>query len=147
MSAKSEPAWVLDPPSAYDIVACWYPERHKKDSPGPASRPGLVTQVLRGEQTGRFACRVAFGTKKLKIVQRSHLDLIIQNSEHLDQLGLGMATRFDLDLIAFLPWGVEFFDCWTGYRSPIIGSLTEDYIREYAFLMMRRESASSGDEV
>ena len=146
MSAKGEPTWVSDPPSAYDIVACWYPERHKTGSPGPALRPGLVVQVLRGAKTGQIACRVAYGTKKLKIVQRGHLDLIVQNSEHLSQLGLGMATRFDLDLMAVLPWGTEFFGCWGGYPSPLIGSLTEVYIKEYAFLMMRRRSASPEED-
>jgi hypothetical protein len=146
MSEKSEPGWVLTPPSAYDIVACWYPERQSPDDPGPALRPGLVTHVLRGETTGRFACRVAYGTKKLKIVQRTGLDIIVQNSQHIRELGLSRATRFDLDLTVVVPWGTEFFGCWTRYPTPIIGSLTETYIKEYAYLMMRRASAQPDDD-
>jgi hypothetical protein len=25
-TTSAKPAWTLSPPSAYDIVACWYPE-------------------------------------------------------------------------------------------------------------------------
>jgi hypothetical protein len=140
MSANAEPAWVKRPPAAYDIVACWYPEREKRE-PGPDLRPGLVTQVLQSPRTGLIACRIAYGTKRLKIAKRSHIDLIIQNFEHLGQLGLRMATRFDLELTVILPWGTDFFGCWTGYHSPLIGSLTEDYIKEYAYRMMLLQSA------
>ena len=36
-----------------------------------------------------------------------------------------------------LPWNEEFFGCWAGRKSPIIESLTEACIRDYAFLMMK----------
>jgi hypothetical protein len=69
------------------------------------------------------------------------LDLIIQNAADLNQFGLVRATRFDLDNIArALPWTAEFFGCCTGYRTPVIGSLTKDYIKTYAYLMMSRGS-------
>lgn len=96
--------------------------------------------VLQGRSSGAFACRVVYGTKALKIVKRQTVDLIIQHTPHLHQMGLARPTRFDLDCIATLPWNEEFFGCWTGYRSPVIGTLTEHYIREYAYIMMKRQS-------
>ena len=90
-----------------------------------------------------YACDVAFGTKNLKLFKREHLDLIIQNSAHLRQLGLHRATRFDLDLISTLPWTKEFFGCWQGYAAPVIGALTADYIKEYAYQMLRRQSVGT----
>jgi hypothetical protein len=95
---------------------------------------------LQGKKTRAFACRVAYGTKILKIIKRQAVDLIIQHQGDLDQIGLPRPTRFDLDRIVTLPWGEPFFGCWTGYPTPKIGSLTEKYIREYAFLMMKRQS-------
>lgn len=103
-------------------------------------RPTLVLTVLEDEKSGMFACEVAFGTKNLKLMQRQHLDLIIQNAAHLRQFGLYRATRFDLDQKVILPWTSEFFGCWDGYSTPVIGALTEDYLRDYAFLMLRRQS-------
>jgi hypothetical protein len=55
-------------------------------------------------------------------------------------MGLASPTRFDLDHVATLPWNEEFFGGWSGHQTPTIGSLTEEYIREYAFLMMKRLS-------
>ena len=71
-------------------------------------------------------------------MERQHLDLIIQNAAHLRQLGLYSASRFDLDLVGTLPWTEEFFGCWTDYNSPVISALTETYIKEYGYQMMRR---------
>jgi len=103
----------------------------------------MVIAVLQGKKSGHFACRVAYGTKKLKIVQRQHLDVIIQNAGHLRQFGLGRATRFDLDYVSSLPWLSDFFGCWSNYPTPVIGALTEIYIREFAYLMMRRQTPQS----
>ena len=129
------------PPSAFDIVTCWYPDDEGDPNTGEKLRPCLVTSVLAGKTTGLSACKVAFGTRTLKLVQRGHLDLIIQDATHLRQMGLARPTRFDLDQIALLPWSPTFFECWTGHSSPIIGSLIEAYVKDYAFLMMRRGSA------
>lgn len=136
---ESEPAWTRSRPAAYDIVTCWFPEAGKP-AQDPKLRPCLVTAVLRDEESGRFACRLVYGTTSLKIVHRQHLDLIIQNTVDLDQVGLARATRFDLDNTAVLPWASEFFGRWAGYATPRIGALTETYIRDYAFLMMKRRS-------
>jgi hypothetical protein len=139
-STSAKPAWTLAQPSAYDIAACWYPQDEAQDKPGPDLRPALITQVLQGKATGQFACRVAYGTTILKIIKRKDLDLIIDQPSDLDQIGLPRPTRFDLDRVTLLPWEPPFFGCWSGYRSPKLGSLTEKLQREYAWLMMRRSS-------
>jgi hypothetical protein len=97
----------------------------------------LVTAVLQGQTTGAYACRVAYGTKTLNIIKRQIVDLIIQRPHFV---GLPRPTRFDLDHILLLPWQRPFFGCWRGYSSPKVGALTEEFIREYAFLMMKRLS-------
>jgi hypothetical protein len=136
-STSGDPAWLASPPAAYDIVACWYPESENPDAPGPELRPALVVAVLKGKRTGNFSLRVAYGTKILKIIKRQTIDLIIQNPQ---DVGLPRPTRFDLDRVILLPWGPPFFGFWSGYATPKIGSLTETYIREYAFVMMKRAS-------
>lgn len=134
----SDPPWVASPPSAYDIVACWYPEHDKPNEPGPELRPALVIRVWQGKTTGSYACDVAYGTKQLKIVKRRTVDLIIENPQ---AVGLPRPTRFDLDQIGRkFPWGPPFFGTWEGYQTPKIGELTEAYIREYAFIMIKRQS-------
>lgn len=135
----SKATWQTSKPSRFDIVTCYYPEGDLK-KPGLTLRPGLVLRVLQNEQTMQYACDVAFGTKNLKLTSRQHLDLIIQNAEHLRQLGLYRATRFDLDNVVTLPWNEEFFGCWTNRGSPVLSSLTEDYLKEYAYLMLKRGS-------
>jgi hypothetical protein len=96
---------------------------------------------LQGESTGAFACRVAYGTKILKIIKRQTVDLIIQSTSDLAQIGLPRPTRFDLDRIVTLPWEPPFFGCWSGYATPKIGALLEAHIKDYAYLMMKRHSA------
>lgn len=140
MPAQSEPAWCRAPPSPFDIAAAWFPEKGS-EAPGLKLRPSLVLAVYQDENSGMYACDVAFGTKNLKLFKREHLDLIIQNSSHLREFGLHRATRFDLDLVITVPWTTEFFGCWRGHSSPVIGTLTTDYIKEYAYQMLRRQSA------
>lgn len=71
---------------------------------------------------------VAVGTSNLKSTRRMHRDLIIQNSESMRRMGLSMATRFDLDRIAELPWSREWFPIPNARHTPIIGSLDRDHI-------------------
>ncbi len=143
MSGASEPSWTRAPPAAYDIVACWYPETGGTAGASNAKlRPCLITSVLSDpDEPNLFFCRVAYGTNTLKIVQRQRLDLIVQVPADVREVGLAKATRFDLNNVAILPWTNEFFGCWSGYFTPRIGALSEHYIRDYAFLMMRRNSA------
>lgn len=99
-----------------------------------------VTHVLQARDSGRFACRIVFGTTNLKVDQRRHLDLIIEEADHLSAIGLARATPFDLDSVAILPWNSRFFGCWSGYPTPILGPLIENDVKEYAYLMMKRRS-------
>ena len=123
------PKWLTQPPSAFDIVTGYFPESKPKGA--LRLRPCLVLDVLRGKESGQIACRIAYGTKNLKFVQRRYLDLIIPNASDLNSMGLSTATRFDLDSrnTALLPWTEEFFGCWAGYNMPKICTLTEDYIK------------------
>jgi hypothetical protein len=101
-------------------------------------RPSLVVSILQNGDSDEYACQVIYGTKNLKLMSRERLDLIVQSAADLRQLGLHRATRFDLDKMVTLPWSPEFFGCWACFNTPVIGSLTEDYIKEYAYMMMRR---------
>ncbi len=66
--------------------------------------------------------------------------MIVQSVSDLNRMGLPVATRFDLDSHVDLPWTPEFFGCWSGKSSLVIGRLTGDYLIEYAFKMLRRRS-------
>ena len=135
----SPPKWLQQPPTAFDIVTAYYPETKPKGD--LRLRPCL--SVLQGKTSGGFALQVAYGTKHLKFQQRKSVDLIIQNHTHLQEHGLAMATRFNLDTdnIVVLPWTEEFFGCWTGRHHPRIGHLSENYIRDLAFSLMMRKMA------
>jgi len=141
MPADKPALWRGYVPAAYDIVTCRYPLSELPDRPGPKLRPCLVTAVLRRPADDMIACRVAFGTTSLRITQSVGRDLIIQDAADLSLMGLASPTRFDLGRLAVLPWSLQFFDCWTGYESPRLGTLLEAYIKEYAYCMMRRGSA------
>ena len=129
-----------DPPSAFDIVACFYPSRSDQLD---KLRPALVLNQYRDKKSDNFFCEVAYGTSALKLQKRKYIDLIIQKSADLDIIGLPRATRFDLDNTQILPWSYELFGCWSGYPSPLIGSLTDIYIKEYAYCMMYRQKLHS----
>jgi hypothetical protein len=96
-SSGKTAAWTLLPPAAYDIVTAYYPE-DDQDQPGPKLRPCLVMKVLQGKTSGIFACQVAYGTKELKIIKRQTVDLIVQNTAHVQQMGMARPTRFDFGL-------------------------------------------------
>jgi hypothetical protein len=134
----ADPSWIAQHPSVFDIVTCFFPEREGAEEM-PKLRPSLVLEVLKGRKTGAIACRIAYGTRNLKFVQRKDRDVIIQNAADLVLVGLPMATRFDLDNTLVLPWQPEFFGCWTGYDHPKIGQLTETYVKDYAYTMMLRQ--------
>lgn len=99
-----------------------------------------MTAVYQDTESGCYACEVAFGTKTLKTHQRRELDIIIVNSSDLDEIGLPIATRFDLDAEnrVVMEWIDGSFSPWKGYQSPKIGALTLEYQKEYAWLMAKR---------
>jgi len=140
LEPTSPPKWLSQPPSAFDIVTAYFPESKPKGA--LRLRPCLVLDVLRGKDSGMIGCRIAFGTKNLKFVQRQHLDLIVQNNADLNAMGLPMATRFDLDAknIVTLPWTQEFFGCWFGYHHPGLCSLPENYVKSYFYIMALRQA-------
>lgn len=139
--ASDEPAaeWYRRPPSAFDIVTCYFPEADPPPDGSTKLRPALVLSVLRESTSGKIALRIAYGTSVLKLLQREHLDLIIQNATDLRLVGLPRATRFDLDNTVVMPWCPPYFEAWPGYGTPVIGTLTEDYAKELAWLMLKRE--------
>lgn len=131
------PPWVDVLPSSYDIVTAYYPESKPKAE--LRLRPCLVIQVIEWED-GTKGCVVVFGTKHLKLAKRLHLDIIVGNSADIEQFGLSVATRFDLDSPVPLPWHPDAFGCWSGRSHPRIGTLSEKFIRDYAFKMLSRRS-------
>ncbi len=55
-------------------------------------------------------------------------------------MGLGVATRFvlDEDQLIMMPWRPPRFGCWSGRKSPRLGTLLADYRKDFARIMMRR---------
>lgn len=139
MDSEPPAEWFLRPPAAFDIVSARFPEKNPQPDGSFKLRPALVLTVLRDDSDGMVAARVAYGTSNLKLMQREGQDLIIQNAADLRVIGLPRATRFDLDEVLVMPWCPPHFDCWTGYESPVIGSLTGEYAREVAWLMLKRQ--------
>jgi hypothetical protein len=140
--------WPGVPPASYDIVACYYPESEPQPDGSDKLRPALVLNVFKDKAGGGWFIEVAYGTSNLKFTQRSHLDLIIQNASDLRDMGLAKATRFNLNKgdVVVLPWTPEFFGCWSDMDSPYIGTLTEDYLKDLAWLLFRRASGTEDEE-
>lgn len=137
----STPDWLALPPSRFDIVTGYYPET-KPEGGALKLRPLLVTKVLKSRVTGKIAVEVAYGTTNLKTWSRSDLDVIVQNSSDLDEMGLAASTRFVLDPgnLVILPWNQENFGCWSDRSSPRRGTLLLTYQKDFAYAMMRRLS-------
>ena len=139
MVSSSEYDWTTERPNAYEVVTAYFPETATEETDDWVKlRPCLIMNVNKGRTTGTIALKIAYGTRKLKFPSRGSIDLIIQNSKDLDDIGLPCATRFDLDNTVTLPWTHDYFGCWPNRVSPYIGSLTEFYIKEYAYRMMMR---------
>jgi len=121
-----------------DIVSAYFPETKPKGA--LRLRPCLVIRVYHNPEDGLFMCELAFGTKNLKTWSRIGQDVIIQNNNDLNECGLAVATRFDMDPAnrVPLPWNNLFFGCWTGNATPRIGSLPTDYQKDVAFILMKQ---------
>lgn len=130
--------WYRRAPAPLSIVTCYFPETDPEPDGSLKLRPALVLSILRDKGTGAIALRIAYGTSVLKLTRRLGVDLIIQNAVDMRIMGLPKATRFDLDEQVDLPYSTEFFACWEGYKTPVIGQLTEDYAKELAWLMYKR---------
>ncbi|WP_164634681.1 hypothetical protein [Rhodopseudomonas sp. BR0G17] len=125
-------------PRRYDIVWCRFP-LDDSGVPGNKLRPTIVRAVMRDTESSRSAVVVSYGTKRLKLGYRDGVDLVIQNSEQLDRLGLTMATRFDLDVLQRLPWAEEFFAPPPHNSQIITGCLNDDQIERFRKKLRRRE--------
>jgi hypothetical protein len=86
----------------------------------------------------RSAIKVSYGTTNLKWLMRGRVDLIIQNAAELAEIGLPMATRFDLDESNVLPWCAEFFCIPRGRSSIIVGHLNKTASQRLERILMRR---------
>ena len=127
----STPAWERNPPLIYNLVTGFFPEASPKETWATNPRPLLVCGVAQDKDTKTYFCRVAYGTTQN--LQKAHQeDLVVGNITRLNQLGLKRPTRFVLNTgrqMAILPWTVEFFRPWSGYKTPILGYLPEDIQR------------------
>lgn len=137
MASSPSYDWTTEVPNAYEIHTAYFPY-HNADGEGVKLRPCLIMNVYKGKTSGIYKLKIAYGTRKLKLPERN-CDLLIQNSRDLDDIGLPCATRFDLDLTAEVMWNEENFGCWEGRSSPYIGSLGEDYVKTYFYLMAMRQ--------
>lgn len=117
MAPSDKPRWVSRPPRVGNIVTCLYP-----GDPKGQLRPCLVLETQSGSK-GDLAVRVAYGTKSLDYETRGKIDLIIDKPIDIDTCGLAVATRFDLEETATVPWEPPLCDCWTGFATPTIGEL------------------------
>lgn len=133
------PAWTQRPPQAFDIVTGFYPEVSPTGGK-PKCRPLLVTDVLRKRATGEILCSVAYGTSSVRSAQFVGRHLIVGNTLDLDDCGLLHATRFNVDRSARVNqlWDPANFCTWSGKSTPVIGRLSEDLQKEFAYLMMKQ---------
>jgi hypothetical protein len=131
-------------PRLYDIVWCRFPEDDPFE-PGPKIRPALVRGIKVERTNSRGAVKVSYGTTKLKTLRRRRYDLIIQNAATLNEIGLPIATRFDLDLVNTLPWCAEFFCIPRGCRSITVGRLNAACMLQLENILRRRGIIPAGE--
>ena len=113
-------------PRLHYVVWCRLPTGNNgKTDWGRTVRPALVRGSERDRKSSRGRLLVSYGTTQLNQNKHRHLDLIIQNSERLQQLDLPMAVRFDLSLTNWLPWASEFFAPPQHSLYIVAGPLTE----------------------
>ncbi len=128
-------------PKPLDIVWCRFPVTGAPSKPGPKSRPGLVRALKLNKDQTKALIEVTYGTTKLKGDARP-LDLHIQNFRCIEACGLERATRFDLDLVVWMPWTKEYFEPAPGYSKTIIGHLDDDARMQLAALSVARRIRS-----
>lgn len=132
--------WETNPPSAFDIVTGYFPEANPRPE-GAVNRPLLILRTATDKQTGDIACKVAYGTKNLKTLTRGAEDFIVSNISLMNQLGLKYPTRFVLHPESnrmWMPWKRPHFEPWSGYDSPVIGSMDEDSAKEIVWRLASR---------
>lgn len=96
--------------------------------PGPKPRPAIVLNLAVDPDAGEAEVQLVYGTSKLKLHKRPR-DFFVTNVAEMDACGLSLATSFDLDNVAWIPWACQWFDALPGHTSPIIGRLSDHAIR------------------
>lgn len=86
------------------------------------------------DDTG-YKVRVAYGTKSLDHETRGKIDLIVEDPADINACGIAVATRFDFEETAEIPWEPPDVDCWKGRYEPILGRLTVDLEKDAAYKM------------
>ncbi|MBC2651253.1 hypothetical protein H7F50_05895 [Novosphingobium flavum] len=99
----------------------------------------LNAAVYATDGTDEAEVQLIYGTTQLKLMQRRN-DFFVTNAAEMDSCGLHKATRFDLDKVAWIPWASEWFDCLTGYSSPIIGHLSQHSTKLLQYQLGRRQA-------
>jgi hypothetical protein len=132
--------WTKTLPFEYDIATGFYPQDQPKA--GFESHPCLILRLQQSPGDGAVLCLVVFGSSKLKAGRfNDKSDLIISDPAIIKRVGLFKPTRFYISQArqVRLPWDETGFECWDGYPSPILGSLTDVLIREVEYCLMDRE--------
>ena len=139
MTTTFFPATTL--PAPYDIVWCRFPSHAELGNPGPKARPAIVLNVAVHEEDGETEgeVQVIYGTTNLKRMQRRG-DFYVTNVAEMDICGLNQATRFDMDRIGWIPWADEWFETLPTYSSPIIGHLSQHFIKLLQYELGRRQA-------
>ena len=127
-------------PAPYDIVWCRFPAHDALGDPGPKPRPAIVLNCALDNDAGEGEVQLVYGTSKLKFDRRPR-DFFVTNLAEMDACGLHLATRFDLDNIAWIPWAKEWFSVIAGYQSPVIGHLTPHQQKLLELELMHRRSS------
>lgn len=131
-------------PAPASIVWCAFPSHLDLGRPGPKSRPALVLKARHADDppTNHFLVQVAYGTSNLKSDTRP-FDFAIINYSTLSLCRLPQATRFDLDLVLWLPWARPFFEPRRSrtdqFTTPVMSTLPGELQKELAWLMRDRE--------
>jgi len=96
------------PPSAGDLVWCWFPE-WPASTPGPKARSGLVAAVETREDG--VVVHVVHGTsKRVNQLRAGEFAILKTNSPDAFALaGLALDTKFDFKAVVALPWTEQFF--------------------------------------
>lgn len=110
-------------PAPYDTVWCRFPFAEEPDLPAPTPHPGLIRQAF-ADQNGNPWVRVVYGTS-VDPNRRGNENFTVAKMGDMDMCGLKCATRFCLTRVAELPYCEEYFIAAPGFKSPILGHLSQ----------------------
>ena len=140
--------WTNTQPSQFDIASGFYPQ--EKPRTGLQSHPCLIVRVQVGRSTGRIRCLVVYGSSNLNAGRHEEAtDLVIQDQKTVRAVGLYKPTRFYISTARLVPlfWDETGFECWDGFRSPILGRLTPELVLEAQRCLAYREHAQSSENL